>query len=856
MSQIYYLDNRPNSSSAEDLFIFCVRMAINKKLFSRSLMHNQWANIIFGYENNSLIRNDNMSIVKREYSTYFTHERQYSFVEDKIRRDFPYLFGATEDDDSEYECEDIVRDTIKAVSKEIEENKDPHNIESFKGNDLTLVRKQGNSYVYQVMLSISDGQEPHFHDEVPFTLRVYSDDFRCEVVDYDYESGRLIFTTNRNLNSASYCKILLDSTFILEGLEQRLVELSEEGVNENYPFSKFLFNDTDDLAKIRHKSVPEVFKQKLDDSQRKAFNAALDNDITFIWGPPGTGKSFTLASIIYALYELGEDRTAVCCLSNVAVDQLLCKVLDLINFNKKRIEPGNIYRAGRTLDKRVLSTDYLFPKDQITQKLRNRIKQNQDRIQWLKDRKKEKSEESILLKAENKDYRDELKKHTEFLVKSSRLVFSTISNFVLNNNLYHSRFDNLIVDEASMIAMPSLLALGHSTSKRLILVGDFQQLSPIALIKDPALTESVFEMNDINIMNTNHPALHQLLHQRRSDERIVELINKTFYNGKLIPAAKGNEDIVNKEPFAGKVISLCNCVGAVRFSKGGTRQNKCFAECVIKLLDIFHQDKTAKYTIGVITPYRGQVSLIRALKFERQYNDEFEERIKIGTIHTFQGSECDVIIFDMVDCPKSERGNSLQIGKLYAAEKGERLLNVAVSRAKYKLIVVCDIEYIKNIPGNTITDNTRALFHKLSKYKAYNLQDYDNHFISQDSIDKDTNDTNDINDESEWFFIDSVPFSKASKDLSFTSCDCRVVLSSLGYYLEVNGEYIKLGDYPNGYSYDEGNIWIKKAIDNKGRRMVHNTEDGTYLIGFIREDDNIIVYTNPDGEEFTITFNS
>lgn len=166
------------------------------------------------------------------------------------------------------------------------------------------------------------------------------------------------------------------------------------------------------------------------------------------------------------------------------------------------------------------------------------------------------------------------------------------------------------------------------------------------------------------------------------------------------------------------------------------------------------------------------------------------------------------------------------------------------------------IEYIKNIPGNTITDNTRALFHKLSKYKAYNLQDYDNHFISQDSIDKDTNDTNDINDESEWFFIDSVPFSKASKDLSFTSCDCRVVLSSLGYYLEVNGEYIKLGDYPNGYSYDEGNIWIKKAIDNKGRRMVHNTEDGTYLIGFIREDDNIIVYTNPDGEEFTITFNS
>ncbi|MBR5038770.1 MAG: AAA family ATPase [Prevotella sp.] len=794
-----------------------------------------------------------MSKVKREYSTYFTHERQYSFIEEKIRRDFPYLFGIVDDDENEYNCEDIVRDTIKAVNKEIEEEKDPNNIESFKGHDLTLVRKQGNSYIYQVMLSISDGQEPHFHDETPFTLRVYSDDFRCEAVDYDYESGRLIFTTNRNLKSASYCKILLDSTFILEGLEERLKDLSEEGINEDFPFSKFLYNDTDDLAEVQHNKVPERFKQKLDDSQRKAFDAALDKDITFIWGPPGTGKSFTLASIIYALYELGEERTAVCCLSNVAVDQLLCKVLDLIDLNKQKIEPGNIYRAGRTLDKRVLSTDYLFPKDQITQKLRNRIKQNLDRIQWLKERKKEKTEESILLKAENKDHREELKKHTEFLVKSSRLVFSTISNFVLSNSLYQSRFENLIVDEASMMAMPSLLALGHKISKRLILVGDFQQLSPIALIKDPALTESVFEMNDINIKNTNHPALHQLLHQRRSDKQIVELINNTFYEGKLIPAAKENEDVVEKEPFAGKVIALCDCDGAVRFSKGGTRQNKCFAENVMNLLDIFYQDKKAKYTIGVITPYRGQVSLIRALKFERQYSDEFEERVRIGTIHTFQGSECDVIIFDMVDCPKSEKGNSLQIGRLYAAKEGERLLNVAVSRAKFKLIVVCDKEYIKNIPGNKITDNTRALFHKLSKYKAYKLQDHDDHLVPQDLIDEESND---IEDEFEWFFVDSVPFSKASKDLNYKSCDCRVVLSTLGYYLEVNDEYIKLGDYPNGYSYDKGSIWIKKALDDKGRRMVHDTEDGMYLIGYIREDDSEIVYTNPDGEEFTITFNS
>ena len=301
------------------------------------------------------------------------------------------------------------------------------------------------------------------------------------------------------------------------------------------------------------------------------------------------------------------------------------------------------------------------------------------------------------------------------MVKSSRLVFSTISNFILSNNLYQSKFDNLIIDEASMMSMPSLLTLGHKISKRLILVGDFQQLSPIAIVKDELLTKSVFDMAGINIKHTNHPAMHQLLHQRRSNEKIVELINKPFYEGKLIPAAKEEQYVILSKPFAGKIITIAHVSGYVRFTKGGTRQNKKFAEHVIDVLDVFYQDKDAQFSIGVITPYRGQVSLIRALKFDRKYSQGFENRIKIGTIHKFQGSECDVIIYDMVDCPELENGRSLQIGRLYNGDAGERLMNVALSRAKHKLIVVCDIDYIRNIPGNMISDKTRSLFARLSK---------------------------------------------------------------------------------------------------------------------------------------------
>ncbi|MBR2113580.1 MAG: AAA family ATPase [Prevotella sp.] len=718
IQQFYIADNKPASNSARDLFEYCVEKAMEKDIFSEAYMHNQWANLLFGYEKNSSERTDLMSKVKREYSTYFTHTTKYAFDEEKIKRDFPYLFGIDEDeDDGDYTTDSLVRDTIKAINKEIIEQQDPQNLESFKGSDLTLIRQQGNSYIYQVRLTMNDGQEPNIHESIPFVLKVYDKEVTCEAVDFDFITGVLFFTTNRRVNNASYCKVLLDSTFILDGLKKRLEDLKERGINEDLPFAKFLFEETDIINEVPHKSVPLSWYEHLDKSQKKAFLAALDHDFSLIWGPPGTGKSFTLASIIYALYKLGEERTVVCCLSNVAVDQLLCKLLDILDPEGVDIKPGNIYRAGRSMDSRVIGTDYLFPKDEITQQLREAIKQNQEKIKRLKELKLEKSEKSILLKAENKELREKLREHTEFLVKSSRLVFSTISNFVLSTTLYESKFDNLIVDEASMMAMPSLLALGHNISKRLILVGDFQQLSPISIVKDDLLQDSVFEMSGVNITNTNHPALKQLLSQRRSHKKIVDLINKTFYQGKLIPTANPNDEIIYSEPYPGRIIALKKVSdGAVRYTKGGTRQNKVFAENIIDILDELSQDKDAVFSIGIITPYKGQVSLLRALKYERKYDEKFDNRIKIGTIHTFQGSECDIIIFDMVDCFDMENGRPNRIGRLYSGNAGERLLNVAVSRARHKLIVVCDPEYIKNIPGNTLTTNSRSLFNKLSKF--------------------------------------------------------------------------------------------------------------------------------------------
>lgn len=119
--------------------------------------------------------------------------------------------------------------------------------------------------------------------------------------------------------------------------------------------------------------------------------------------------------------------------------------------------------------------------------------------------------------------------------------------------------------------------------------------------------------------------------------------------------------------------------------------------------------------------------------------------------------------------------------------------------------------------------------------------------------DEEVEDKEENNDDDDWSFVDSVPYTKASK--WFTAFNCRVVLSTKGYYLEVGNEFIKLGNYPKGYDMSSGNVWIKKPLSgSKDIRMVHEVDGKSHLIGYIREMKKKIIFTDPDGEGGSITF--
>ena len=86
----------PTNRSPLTLFEYSVRQAIARNLINERHSHQAWANLIFGYEPQPHVRSELMSIVKREFPSYFDGELQYMFLKEQIKSSFPYLFGTEE----------------------------------------------------------------------------------------------------------------------------------------------------------------------------------------------------------------------------------------------------------------------------------------------------------------------------------------------------------------------------------------------------------------------------------------------------------------------------------------------------------------------------------------------------------------------------------------------------------------------------------------------------------------------------------------------------------------------------------------------------------------------------------------
>lgn len=105
------------------------------------------------------------------------------------------------------------------------------------------------------------------------------------------------------------------------------------------------------------------------------------------------------------------------------------------------------------------------------------------------------------------------------------------------------------------------------------------------------------------------------------------------------------------------------------------------------LADLPDERRKPEY-IGIVTPYTAQRDSIK----ERIQGTELEAYCRVGTVHAYQGLEFDVLIFDVVESPGLTIAPFLRGGW---GSESMRLLNVAVTRARHKLFIVANMQYIR-----------------------------------------------------------------------------------------------------------------------------------------------------------------
>lgn len=272
-------------------------------------------------------------------------------------------------------------------------------------------------------------------------------------------------------------------------------------------------------------------------------------------------------------------------------------------------------------------------------------------------------------------------------------------------------FDMTIMDEASQCnTAVSLVPIIRG--KSLMLVGDPQQLNPVITL-DPNINlelKAKYNVNDSYdyIKNSIYKAFlandsvsqETLLHNHyRCAKEIIEFNNKKYYNNQLNVKSRVMYD---------KPLMFCEVAENYSSDKNTAPEE---VETIIKYV----KNNPGK-KIGIITPFKNQKDLIE----HRLKEEHLEQEINCGTVHAFQGDEKDEILFSLALTDHTHE-------KTYDWLKNNReLLNVAVSRAKEKLILISSNKELKRLHKKDEQDDLFELANYVQTNGEYKVTSREN----------------------------------------------------------------------------------------------------------------------------------
>jgi AAA domain len=316
------------------------------------------------------------------------------------------------------------------------------------------------------------------------------------------------------------------------------------------------------------------------------------------------------------------------------------------------------------------------------------------------------------ISAELREIEEALLAVENVVIAEAMVVATTLTRAYKRDSVQARTFDTVILDEASMAPIPALWVVAGLANANVVVVGDPQQLPPIKHSEHPLAEEwlgkDIFRQSGVQAKweSGEPPAnLVQLRVQYRMAPPISAIANALVYEQQLVDGEGVDDDSSldgwfdrgwgHDEPVVLVDMAPLNAwVTSVKTGRlGGSRLN--FLSALISI-DIAERLLTAgrpelplgeRPRVLIGAPYRPQARLVRLLVKEAGLEREVVE----GTAHTFQGSEAPVVIFDLVlDEPHRQAG-------LFDPNRNEdnlRLLNVALTRARRRLIVLGDFAWI------------------------------------------------------------------------------------------------------------------------------------------------------------------
>lgn len=403
--------------------------------------------------------------------------------------------------------------------------------------------------------------------------------------------------------------------------------------------------------------------EKLNASQNRAVEQILgSNPISIVHGPPGTGKTTTLLAAISELVKKGE-KILVTAPSNTAVDHVM---MQLIKQNIACLRIGNQSKMQAAILPHTIEGK-LTNESEAKQIKKLRIQANEYRkmaYQYKRNFGKAERDQRKLLQLEVKNIRKEIKAISRFFAdkcieKASVICGTPIA--IYDAKLENQHFETLIIDEAGQ-CLQSMAWVAFRPVNRLVLAGDHLQLPP-TVISEKAMKNG-FNISFLEYAIRQHPHTILLDTQYRMRKSIAAFSSAYFYEGKL-------QSPIHKADV-GEHFHFFDTAGTgfeEEANENGSLSNLGELEMIRNYLENEQIDLT---TCALISPYAGQVELAKSM---------FDKELRISTIDSFQGQEMETIILSLV------RSNSEnQIGFL----KDYRRLNVALTRAKEKLIVIGD----------------------------------------------------------------------------------------------------------------------------------------------------------------------